>query len=229
VHCIHLLVCFSIATATGASHIYNCQDCVFILQGGYIWHLFSPNADYVNAAASVGSHFIFNNLLHFAFVMLFVRSHLVWADHQLLQLVVALLPPFCLASLRPSSGCLWTLSWSFAALYWNGAIAFHAKGLAGPILANITVWGILGYGLFSLVTFKVSIPNYTLQESRVTTPQDYTIGFSLSVLSASLGVRQVMAFQWIFAFTIMATFVATCRYPPRDLREPLRQKRGCCR
>lgn len=40
------------------------------------------------------------------------------------------------------------------------------------------------------------------------------MGFSLSVLSASLGVgqflRQVIAFQWIFAFTIMATlFVAT--------------------
>ena len=34
------------------------------------------------------------------------------------------------------------------------------------------------------------------------------MGFALSVLSASLGVaqflRQVVAFQWIFAFTIMA-------------------------
>ncbi len=40
------------------------------------------------------------------------------------------------------------------------------------------------------------------------------MGFSLSVLSASLGVaqfhRQVVAFQWIFAFTIMAVlFVFT--------------------
>lgn len=38
--------------------------------------------------------------------------------------------------------------------------------------------------------------------------QDYTMGFSLSVLSAALGVsqflRQVIAFQWIFAFIIMA-------------------------
>ena len=44
--------------------------------------------------------------------------------------------------------------------------------------------------------------------------QDYTMGFSLSVLSASLGVaqffRQVVALQWIFAFTIMAVlFIAT--------------------
>jgi hypothetical protein len=40
------------------------------------------------------------------------------------------------------------------------------------------------------------------------------MGFSLSVLAASLGVaqffRQVVAFQWIFAFTIMAVlFVMT--------------------
>ncbi len=40
------------------------------------------------------------------------------------------------------------------------------------------------------------------------------MGFALSVLTASLGVHQfflkVIAFQWIFAFTIMATlFVAT--------------------
>jgi hypothetical protein len=40
------------------------------------------------------------------------------------------------------------------------------------------------------------------------------MGFNLSVLSAALGVaqfhRQVIAFQWIFAFTIMAVlFVLT--------------------
>ena len=40
------------------------------------------------------------------------------------------------------------------------------------------------------------------------------MGFALSVLAASLGVaqffRQVIAFQWIFAFTIMAVlFVMT--------------------
>lgn len=40
------------------------------------------------------------------------------------------------------------------------------------------------------------------------------MGFNLSVIAAAIGVsqffRQVIAFQWIFAFTIMATlFVAT--------------------
>ncbi|KFY97767.1 hypothetical protein V498_01890 [Pseudogymnoascus sp. VKM F-4517 (FW-2822)] len=153
------------------------------------------------AAASVGSHFIFNNLLHFAFVMLFVRSHFVWAE------LILIINFFNLSSLyfrHPTSprfvhlaAVSGPLAWAFVALYWNGAIAFHAEGLFGRILANVAVWGILVYGLFFLVTFK-----------------DYTIGFSLSVLSASLGVgqflRQVIAFQWIFAFTIMATlFVAT--------------------
>jgi len=39
--------------------------------------------------------------------------------------------------------------------------------------------------------------------------QDYTMGFALSILTAALGVgqflKQVLAFQWIFAFAIMAT------------------------
>lgn len=174
---------------------------LFLLQAGYIWQLFSPNADNVQAAAHVGSHFIANNLLHFGFVMLFVRSHFVWAE---LLLIVNF---FNLSSLyfRHPASPRWIhlpavsgpLAWTFVALYWNGAIAFNAEGLFGRILANVAVWGILVYGLFFLVTFK-----------------DYTIGFSLSVLSASLGVgqflRQIIAFQWIFAFTIMAVlFVAT--------------------
>jgi hypothetical protein len=44
--------------------------------------------------------------------------------------------------------------------------------------------------------------------------QDYTMGFALSILTASLGVGQfftkAIAFQWIFAFVIMGIlFVAT--------------------
>lgn len=133
---------------------------LFVLQGGYIWHLFSPNADHVQAAASVGSHFIFNNLLHFGFVMLFVRSHFVWAELILivnffnlssLYFRYTALPRF--VHLPAVSG---PLAWAFVALYWNGAIAFNAEGLFGRILANVAVWGILVYGLFFLVTFKVS-------------------------------------------------------------------------
>ncbi len=44
--------------------------------------------------------------------------------------------------------------------------------------------------------------------------QDYTMGFTLSILTASLGVGQfftkAIAFQWIFAFIIMGIlFIAT--------------------
>lgn len=73
----------------------------------------------------------------------------------------------------------------------------NAHGIVARIFANIAVWGFLGFGLFFLGAFK-----------------DYTLGFELSILSAALGVHQfrvhTVAFQWIFAFTIMATlFVAT--------------------
>jgi len=49
------------------------------------------------------------------------------------------------------------LAWTFVALYWDGAIAVNAHhSLAARILANIAIWGILVYGLFFLVVYKVS-------------------------------------------------------------------------
>jgi len=174
---------------------------LFIGQTGYIWSLFSNNVDYVNAAAGVGSHFIVHNLLHFAFVMLFVRSHFIWAE------LILIINFFNLSSLyfrhntHPRfihipvvSG---PLAWTFVGLYWNGAIAVNAQDLAARILANIAVWGILVYGFFFLIVYK-----------------DYTIGFALSILTAALGVHQffikTFALQWIFSFTIMGVlFLAT--------------------
>ncbi|KAL3427298.1 ATP synthase f0 [Phlyctema vagabunda] len=174
---------------------------LFISQIGYVWQLFSANSDYVNAAAGVGSHFIFSNLLLFGWVMLFVRGHHVWSEILLIVNFFNLSSLYFRHNTHPRfihvpvvSG---PLAWNFVALYWNGAIAVHASSLAARILANIAIWGILVYGLFFLVTFK-----------------DYTMGFALSILTAALGVHQffikAIAFQWIFAFTIMATlFVAT--------------------
>jgi len=173
---------------------------LFILQIGYVWHLFSANTDYVAAAASVGSHFIFNNLLQFAFVMLFVRSHFVWAEIILIVNFFNLSFLYFRHNTYPRfihipvvSG---PLAWTFVALYWNGAIAVNAHSLIARIFANVAIWGILVYGLFFLVVFK-----------------DYTIGFELSTLAAALGVHQffikAIAFQWIFAFAIMATLFLT--------------------
>ncbi|KAK7539630.1 uncharacterized protein J3D65DRAFT_619280 [Phyllosticta citribraziliensis] len=173
---------------------------LFILQIGYQWHLYSNNAVYVAAAANVGSHFITSNLLLFGFVHLWVRSHFWLA---LLLLVINffnLSAAYFRHSTTPRfihipvvSG---PLAWNFVALYWVGAVAVHAHNLPARIVANIFVWGILVYGLFFLVAYK-----------------DYTIGFELSVLAAALGVAQfftkVIAFQWIFAFVIMALLFLT--------------------
>jgi len=174
---------------------------LFIAQIGYVWSLFSANADYVNAAAGVGSHFIFSNLLQFAWVMLFVRGHFIWSE------LILVINFFNLSSLyfRHNTHPRFIhipvvtgpLAWTFVAIYWNGAIMVNAHTLAARIFANIAIWGILVYGMFFLVAYK-----------------DYTMGFALSILTASLGVGQfftkAIAFQWIFAFTIMAVlFIAT--------------------
>lgn len=93
--------------------------------------------------------------------MLFVRSHFVWAE------VILIVNFFNLSSLyfRHSAHPRFIhipvisgpLAWTFVALYWNGAIMVNAESLAARILANIAIWGILVYGLFFLVTFKVSV------------------------------------------------------------------------
>ncbi|KAI1327120.1 DUF1774-domain-containing protein [Xylariaceae sp. FL0255] len=175
---------------------------LFVLQAGYIIHLFSGNVERVNAACAVGGHFILNNLFHFAFIMLFVRSLFGWAE------LIVILNFINLSSLyfrHPAyarfihlpvvSG---PLAWTFVAIYWNGAIMVtNPETLAARIVGNIFIWSILVYGLFFIIIYK-----------------DYTMGFNLTVLSAAIGVaqflRQVIALQWIFAFIIMALlFVAT--------------------
>jgi hypothetical protein len=175
---------------------------LFVLQLGYVSALFSSHPETVHHAASVGSHFIVNNLLHFAFVLLFVHSHFIIAE------IVLVLNFFNLTSLyfRHNSYARYIhipvvsapLAWTFVAIYWNGAImVHHPHNLVARIFGNIFIWAILVYGLFYIVVYR-----------------DYTMGFSLSVLSAAIGVAQffdkTIAFQWIFAFTIMAVlFVMT--------------------
>lgn len=135
---------------------------LFILQGGYIAHLFSSNPVKVHAAASVGSHFIANNLLHFAFVMLFVRSHFHWAE------VFLVINFFNLTSLyfrhntyprfihTPVVSA--PLAWTFVAIYWNGALmVHHPSNLVPRIFGNVFIWAILVYGGFFIVVYKVSL------------------------------------------------------------------------
>ncbi|KAF2763193.1 DUF1774-domain-containing protein [Pseudovirgaria hyperparasitica] len=170
---------------------------LYILQIGYSWHLYSGNSVYVTAAATVGSHFILNNLFLFAFIMLWVRSYF-WIAELILALNFINLST---AYFNHSKTPRWIhiavvsapLAWNFVALYWAGAAAINPNGhsLVARIVANIFVWGILTYGAFFLAAYK-----------------DYTMGFELSILAAALGVGQFLtktiAFQWIFAFVIMS-------------------------
>lgn len=136
---------------------------LFILQGGYIGHLFSNDSSTVNAAASVGSHFIFNNLLHFGWVMLFVRSHFVWSEILLIINFINLTSLYFRHSAYPKGihmpAVSGPLAWTFVALYWNGAIMVPAQhSFVARIFANVFIWSILVYGMFFIVTYKVSLP-----------------------------------------------------------------------
>ncbi|OCK77832.1 DUF1774-domain-containing protein [Lepidopterella palustris CBS 459.81] len=168
---------------------------LYIMQIGYCWHLYASNATYVAAAANVGSHFIASNLLLFGFIHLWVRSYFWLAELLLIINFFNLSSAYFRHSTTPRfihipvvSG---PLAWNFVALYWCGAVMVHAHTLPARIVANIFIWGILAYGVFFLVAFK-----------------DYTMGFELSILAAAIGVSQfvnhIVAFQWIFAFIIMA-------------------------
>ncbi|KAF2836041.1 DUF1774-domain-containing protein [Patellaria atrata CBS 101060] len=168
---------------------------LFIMQIGYVWHLYSSNTTYVTAAANVGSHFIAHNLLLMGIIHLWVRSHYWLAELLVIINFFNLSAAYFRHSTTPRfihipvvSG---PLAWNFVALYWVGAAAVHAHSLPARIVANIFIWGIFVYGGFFLSAYK-----------------DYTMGFELSILSAAIGVTQflhkIIAFQWIFAFVIMA-------------------------
>ncbi|RMZ73375.1 ATP synthase F0 [Pyrenophora seminiperda CCB06] len=168
---------------------------LFALQLGYAYALYVPSEATVNFAANIGSHFIANNLLLFGFVNLFVRSHFWLAEF----LLVVNFFNLTFAYFRHSNGPRWVhvgalsgpLAWNFAALYWCGALAVHSNHFVARIVANVFIWGWVGYGMFYLITFK-----------------DYTMGFALSALAFSTGVGQFLTrphlfqLQWIFAFTI---------------------------
>ncbi|PKS09090.1 hypothetical protein jhhlp_003704 [Lomentospora prolificans] len=197
---------------------------VFLLQIGYVTQLFSNDAARVTTAANVGSHFILNNILHFAFVMLFVRSHFVWAEviqvinfFNLLNLYFLHRTSPLLIHIPVASA---PLAWAFVALYWNGALTVHHPNhFVGRVFANIFIWSIPVFGHFCLLVFN-----------------DYTIGFALSILSAALGVGQffhkVIALQWIFAFVSMATLfvsssvVASRAWARRETTIPADQERA---
>lgn len=203
---------------------------LLLSQVSYVWHFFSNNSTLVTSAANVASHFILNNLLVFAFILLWVRSYFWPAEIILIVHVIS------------QSSAYWThrgsppfvhwpaiagpYAWSLTALFWNGAVAVHAHSLPARIVANIFIWVIFLIGFVHIFSAK-----------------DYIFGYSLSILLlckfvpsflcsdiltiAALAVKQlaikVIAFQWIFAFVIFAVFfvgslyVSSAAYTGRDL------------
>lgn len=150
------------AQSANSSLTSNYRIVLFILQLGYIGHLFSSNADIVHAASSVGSHFIVNNLLHALFVWLFIHPHFHWAEVVLIANLVNLVSLYFRHNTYPRfihapvvSG---PLAWTFVAIYWNGAIMVpHQDSLAARVFANIFIWSLLAFGLFFLGVYNVSL------------------------------------------------------------------------
>ncbi|KAJ8606956.1 hypothetical protein MRB53_040621 [Persea americana] len=145
---------------------------LFVSQLGYVQRLFSNDTANVTAAANVGSHFIFHNLLAFAFIMLWTRGRF-WIGE--LVLIIDFINLTSLYFRHPKNhsfvhfpAIAGPLAWTYVAILWDGAAMVHAHSLPARILANIAIWGILGYGWFFLAIYK-----------------DYYMGFSLAFLSAA--------------------------------------------
>jgi hypothetical protein len=187
---------------------------LFALQLSGAYGLSARNERYLTASINIGSHFVAHNLLLFGFVMLYVRG---WYWISLLLLVINFFNLTTAYFRYPTSPRLLhigavsgPLAWNFAALYWVGATAVHTNHLAARIVANVFIWGWLGYGVFFLVAYK-----------------DYTMGVALSwlafcksyescmkldifadVMEIATGLGQlltsphILQLQYVFAFTI---------------------------
>jgi len=174
---------------------------LWISQIVFVWHLFSRKDELIKASAAVGSHFILFNLLHFAWVMLWVRNHTIWSELILIINFFNVLSVYLRYSTAPRlihlSVSVLPLVYIYFMILWNGAVAVHCHGLVCRIFANVAIWGIAVFAGFFLVAFK-----------------DYYVGFATAFLAAGLGVGQfftkVIALQWPFAFAVMAVvFLST--------------------
>lgn len=164
---------------------------LFILQAHYLFLVFKENS----VGLGLAPQFVASNLLLFGFVQLFVRSE-YWLS--LLLIVINFFNLTYLYFKFPTSPRLThigvvsgPLAWNFVALYWVGAVAIVSNSLAARIVANVFIWGWLGYGVFFLAAYK-----------------DYTLGLELAILAFSTGLGQVLTppyvlqLQYVFAFTI---------------------------
>lgn len=172
---------------------------LWLLQVVFIAHLFSSDEAASNSAAAVGAHFILFNVLHFVWIMLWTSYHPILSE------IVVIINFFNLTGAyfrHPSTArapnfihlavSALPLTFEFFLLLWNGAVMVHCyHSLVCRVLANIAIWGIVGFAGFFLFAFN-----------------DFYVGFATSFLAAGLGVEQfftkVIALQWPFAFAVMS-------------------------
>ncbi|KAF3031705.1 hypothetical protein E8E12_000716 [Didymella heteroderae] len=152
---------------------------LFISQAVYVASVWSTKD--ATPLATVGcAHFIASELLLSGFAHLWMHDYL-WLSEALLVVNFFNLSfaYFCnshclrLVHFGPIVG---PLVWNFTALYWMGAKAVDSSRFAAHVVANASMWGWLGYGLFYLAAYK-----------------DYIFGIGLSMLSLSTGFGQYVS------------------------------------
>ncbi|BCR99074.1 DUF1774 domain-containing protein [Aspergillus luchuensis] len=172
-------------------------------QIGFVYHLFSNDAVTATAAANVGSHFILNNLFIFAWILLWTRNHfwgseIILIAHFLNQKTTywrhRTLPP-----LAHFAAVAAPYAWTLITLFWNGAVAVNSNSLPARIVANVFIWVLFALG-----------------STHILSTQDDILGYSLSLLTLALAVKQfgvkIISLQWIFAIVIFAVFFAESLY-----------------
>ncbi|KAK2773556.1 hypothetical protein FQN52_004535 [Onygenales sp. PD_12] len=173
---------------------------LLLSQLGYIANLFSSDAVKVTAAASVGSYFILNNLFVLAFILLWVRNHFWGAEIIDIANLISQGAVYWRHPDLPQSVHLPAVAgpyaWTLSTLLWNGAVAVGGDNLAKRIVANVFIWVWFVFG-----------------QSHIARRNDYAYGYSLSLLTLSLALKQfslkIISLQWIFAFVIFGVFFVT--------------------
>jgi hypothetical protein len=147
----------------------NTRTLLLLLQTAYIYFLTTYPNDLVTLAANLGSHFILNNVLLSALILLWVHAHFLLAEAILILNFLNLTSLYFRHHKTPHfvhyPVVTAPLCFTFMALFVNGAVVVGSNSLAARICANVAVWAVLVYGMFFLLAFK-----------------DYAIGMELSVL-----------------------------------------------
>ncbi|VVT45519.1 uncharacterized protein SAPINGB_P000777 [Magnusiomyces paraingens] len=207
---------------------------LFLLIGQlfYLLQFYSDDEPTLVDVTNITWHFTLFNLLHSLWIWLFSHKHkyisaeivLIANLFNLLGLYVhhkpyAIKPLSRWITIHPST-CALPLSWVMYAIFWNGAVAFHAhRGFFSRIVANIFIWEfLLVPGLF-IILFN-----------------DWAIGFSSAALVFGIGIAQlftkIIALQWIFAFIIagllflLSTIIAIPKLTPAAITKLREDTRG---